>query len=183
MAYDFKPFEKKIAEVVAHAGKELAGIRTGRAAPAILDGVQVESYGSRVGLNQVGAISVEDAKTLRVAPWDSALGKEIEKAIVAANLGLSVSSDERGVRVSFPELTAERRASLVKLSKEKVEECRARLRGLRDEVWSDIQKRQKDGAMSEDEKFRGKDEMQKRVDAANKQFDDLLTRKEKEIAG
>lgn len=183
MAYDFKPFEKKISEVIAHAQKELAGIRTGRAAPAILDGIQVESYGSRVSLNQVGNISIEDARTLRVAPWDSSLGKEIEKAIMQANLGLSVGLDERGVRVTFPELTAERRVSLVKLAKEKVEECRARLRGHRDETWSDIQAREKEGKMSEDEKFRGKDEMQKRVDAANKEFDELLERKEKEIAG
>ncbi len=183
MAYDFKPFEKKIAEVVAHAQKELSGVRTGRAAPAILDGIQVESYGSRMGLAQVATITVEDARTLRVAPWDSALAKEIEKAITLANLGLSVGMDERGVRVAFPELTADRRVSLVKLAKEKIEECRTRLRGARDEVWSDIQKKEKDGLIPEDDKFRAKDDMQKRVDEANKQFEALLERKEKEIAG
>ncbi len=183
MAYDFKPFEKRIAEIVAHAQKELAGIRTGRAAPAILDGVQVESYGSRVPISQVAGVAIEDARTLRISPWDSSLGKEIEKAIVAANLGLSVGSDERGVRVSFPELTADRRTQLVKLAKEKVEESRAALRVARDEVWSEIQKREKDGDLTEDDKFRAKDDMQKRVDTANKQFDDLLERKEKEIIG
>lgn len=183
MAYDFKPFEKKISEVVAHAQRELAGVRTGRAAPAILDGIQVESYGSRVAINTIAGISIEDARTLRVAPWDATLGKEIEKAITQANLGLSVATDERGVRVSFPELTADRRTSLVKIAKEKIEECRTRLRVARDEVWSDIQKKEEDGDMPEDDKFRAKDEMQKRVDAANDQFNQLLERKEKEIAG
>ncbi len=182
MAYDFKSFEKRIKEIEERVGRELSGIRTGRAAPAILDGVQVESYGTRVALNQVANISVEDARTIRIAPWDASLGKDIEKAITAANLGLSVGADERGVRVSFPELTAERRTSLLKLAKEKLEECRAALRIARDEVWSDIQKKEKEGDMPEDEKFRAKDEMQKRVDAANKAFDAALERKEKEIA-
>lgn len=183
MAYDFKPFEKRIGEIVAHAGKELAGIRTGRAAPAILDGVMVESYGTRVPISQVGSVSVEDARMLRVSPWDSSLAKEIEKAIVSANLGLSVGADERGVRVTFPELTAERRTQLAKLAKEKVEESRAALRVARDEVWSEIQRQEKDGTLTEDDKFRAKDDMQKRVDAANAQFDDMLGKKEKEIAG
>lgn len=183
MAYDFKPFEKTIAEVVEHAKKELSGVRTGRATPAILDGVQVESYGSRVAVNTIANVSVEDARTLRVSPWDASLGKEIEKAVIQANLGLSVASDERGVRVSFPELTADRRVSLIKLAKEKIEDCRTRLRVARDEVWGDIQEQEKNGDMPEDDKFRAKDEMQKRVDAANTQFNELLERKEKEIAG
>lgn len=181
MAYDFKPLEKRVAEIVDRLGKELAGIRTGRASPAILDGIQVESYGTRMPIHQVANISVEDARTLRIAPWDSSQGKEIEKAIVTANLGLSVGTDEKGVRVFFPELTSERRVSLMKLVKEKVEEARASLRMARDDVWSDIQKQERDGTMPEDEKFRSKDDMQKRIDAANKQFETFLERKEKEI--
>jgi len=179
--YDFKPFEKKIAEITDRLGKELAGIRTGRATPMILDSVFVESYGTRMSLNQVANISVEDARTLRVTPWDQSQAKEIEKAITVANLGLSVGADEKGVRVFFPELTADRRTSLMKLAKEKLEEIRTSLRGARDDVWNDIQKREKEGTLSEDDKFRTKDEMQKRVDAANKAFDAALERKEKEI--
>ncbi len=181
MAYDFKPFEKKIADITDRLGKELSGIRTGRATPAILDSVFVESYGTRMSLNQVANISVEDARTLRIQPWDMSQAKEIEKAITVANLGLSVGADEKGVRVFFPELTSERRTTLLKLSKEKLEEIRTMLRGARDEVWNDIQKKEKEGKMSEDDKFRSKDEMQKRVDAANKAFDAALERKEKEI--
>ena len=183
MAYDFKPFEKRIAEITDRLGKELGSVRTGRAGPAILDGVQVESYGSRVPINQVAGISIEDARTLRIVPWDMSLAKEIEKAITVANLGLSVGADEKGVRVFFPELTAERRVSLLKIAKEKVEEMRTELRVARDEVWSDIQTQEKEGNLSEDEKFKSKEEMQKRVDAANGAFDVAFERKEKEIAG
>lgn len=183
MAYDFKPFEKKIQEIKERLEREFASVRTGRATPAVLDSVQIESYGTRMGLAQVATISVEDARTLRVSPWDAANTKEIEKAVTVANLGLSVGSDEKGVRVFFPELTSERRASLLKLAKDKLEEGRTALRIARDEVWSDIQQKEKDKKMSEDDKFRAKDDMQKRVDAANKSFEELLARKEKEIAG
>ena len=183
MAYDFKPFEKRIKEIEERAGKELSGIRTGRAAPAILDGVLVESYGTRVPIVQIATVNVEDARTIRITPWDMTNAKEIEKAITVANLGLSVGADEKGIRVSFPDLTSDRRAQLLKLAKEKVEELRTELRSARDHVWNDIQKQEKDKLMTEDEKFRSKDEMQKRVDAANRQFDQALERKEKEIAG
>lgn len=182
MAYDFKPFEKKIKDIEGRLGKELSAVRTGRAGPAILDGVTVESYGTRMSISQVATVSVEDARTLRIAPWDMGNAKEIEKAITQANLGLSVGMDEKGVRVFFPELTAERRAQLLKLAKEKVEEVRTALRMARDEIWSAIQKLERDGKMPEDDKFRAKDEMQKHVDAANKKFDEALARKEKEIS-
>ena len=183
MAYDFKPFEKRIKEIEERAVKELSGIRTGRAAPAILDGVLVESYGTRVPIVQIATVNVEDARTIRITPWDMTNAKEIEKAITVANLGLSVGTDEKGIRVSFPDLTSDRRAQLLKLPKEKVEELRTELRSARDHVWNDIQKQEKDKLLTEDEKFRSKDEMQKRVDAANRQFDQALERKEKEIAG
>lgn len=181
MNYDFKPFEKKLAEINDRLTKDFSAIRTGRANAAILDSVQVENYGTRMPINQVATITTEDPRTLRIAPWDVALGKEIEKAITQANLGLSVGMDERGVRVFFPEVTAERRAQLIKLAKEKMEEARAHVRSARDEVWSDIQKQEREGKMPEDDKFRAKDEMQKRVDATNAKFDEMLERKEKEI--
>lgn len=181
MAYNFKPFEAKIKEITERLGKDLAGVRTGRATPAILDGIQVEQFGTRMPISSVATVSIEDARSLRISPWDASMGKEIEKAITVANLGLSVGVDEKGVRVFFPDLTAERRTQLLKLGKEKVEEARASLRQGRDEVWNDIQKQEKDKKMSEDDKFRAKDEMEKRVQAANKAFDDAFARKEKEI--
>lgn len=183
MTYDFKPFEARIKDITERLAGELGGIRTGRAAMSILDGITIESYGTRMPINQVANMSVEDARTLRIAPWDMSVAKEIEKAITVANLGLSVGADEKGVRVFFPELTSERRVALVKIAKEKVQESRTALRVARDEVWSDIQKKERDGDIPEDDKFRFKDEMQKRVDAANTVFDDALARKEKEILG
>jgi ribosome recycling factor len=182
MAYDFKPFEKRIKEIEDRLAKELGGVRTGRATPAILDGIQIESYGSRMGISQVANIAVEDARSLRIVPFDPSNSKEIEKAITVANLGLSVGADEKGVRVFFPELTSERRVALLKVAKEKVEEIRTMLRSARDDVWNDIQAKEKAKEMSEDDKYRGKEDMQKRVDAANAAFDAALERKEKEIA-
>jgi ribosome recycling factor len=183
MNYDFKLFEKRISEISEHLSRELGGIRTGRATPAVLDAVQVEVYGTRMAIRELAAISVEDPKTLRIAPWNVGDTKDIEKAIVAASLGLSPATDEKGLRVSFPELTGERRQSLLKVAKEKLEEARKSLRGARDEVWSDIQDKEKKGTIGEDDKFRFKDEMQKRVDEAGKKLDEMMDRKEKEIAG
>lgn len=181
MNYDFKTFKQKLADVENWLMKEMSGIRTSRAAPALLDGVRVEAYGSPLSLKEVAAVSVEDPRTLRVSAWDASLGKEIEKAITAANLGVSVSAGEGGVRISFPDLTSERRASLVKLAKERLEEARKSLRVRRDEVWQDIQKKEKDGGMGEDDKFRFKDEMEKLVGETGKKLEDIFARKEKEI--
>ena len=160
---------------------ELAGIRSGMATPAILDSVQVEAYGSRVPIRDIASISIEDARTLRIAPWDVSQLKAIEKSLTVSNLGVSVSTDEKGLRVHFPELTSERRVILGRLVKEKLEEARISLRLERDKVWSDIQKMEKEGEMSEDEKFRNKDDMQKIIDDGNEKLDALASKKEKEI--
>lgn len=181
MAYQFASLKTKAKEVEEWLKKEFSGIRTGRAAPSLLDGIRVDSYGSKVPLNQVGNISVEDARTIRIAPWDKSQIKDIEKAIAEADLGISTGSDDNGVRVSFPELTSDRRAQLQKLTGQKLEEARIRVRSLRDDVWQDIQKQEKDGKISEDDKFRGKDEMQKIIDEANKSLDALAKKKEEEI--
>ncbi len=182
MAYDFKTFDGKIKEIEEHLSRELTGIRTGRATPAILDSIQVEVYGTRMPVNQLANVSVEDSRTLRIAPWNSADSKEIERAIVAGNLGLSVGADDKGVRVFFPELTSERREMLMKLAKEKLEDARKSLRSSRDEVQSDIERGAKDKEYGEDDKFRYKEEMQKKVEAAGSKFEEHLSKKEKEIS-
>ncbi len=183
MAYNFQELKNKSKEVEEHIKKEFSGVRTGRATPAILDSILVESYGAKVPIVQVGNVSIEDARTLRISPWDSTHNKEIEKAIIASNLGLSVVVDDSGVRVIFPELTEERRKSLIKILKEKLEEGKVRLRTARDHVWKDIQEKEKDGTIREDEKFRLKDEMQKLIDGANKNLEEQFNKKEKEILG
>ncbi len=183
MAYNFQELKTKSKEVEEHIKKEFSGIRTGRASPNILDSVLVESYGAKVPIVQVGNVSIEDARTLRISPWDKTHNKEIEKAIMASNLGLSAVTDDAGVRVIFPELTEDRRKSLVKILKERLEEGRVKLRAVRDHVWKDIQDKEKAGAIREDEKFRLKDEMQKIIDTSNKNLEDQFSKKEKEILG
>ena len=180
--YSFLHFQTKAKGVHEWFAKEMSGLRSGRAAPAILDAVFVEAYGAKTPLKHTATISIEDARTLRIAPYDAALAKEIEKAIASANLGLSVSADERGVRAHFPELTAERRVALVKVAKEKFENARVNLRKARDETVKDIEAKEKAGGMGEDEKFRLRKELEKLVEAENKRLQEAFERKEKEIS-
>lgn len=179
--YDFKQLKTSIEETQEHYKTELSTIRTGRAAPALLDNIRVESYGTKVPLNQVGSVSAEDARTLRVSPWELDQVNQIEQAIREADLGVTLSSDEKGVRVCFPELTSERREQLIKLTQTKLEEARITLRRHREDVWSDIQKQQKDGELSEDEKFTSKDEMEKIIKEGNEVLEELAKKKEVEL--
>jgi ribosome recycling factor len=181
MAYNFTPFKQKLTETEDWLKKEFGQIRTGRAAPALLDGILVESYGARVPINQIGSVNSEDPRTLRITLWDASQSKDVEKAITTANLGVSVSVDEKGVRIFFPELTSERRTLLIKVAKEKLESARVTLRMERDKISKDIDVKEKKDGMGEDEKFRLKDEMQKLIDLTNKKFDELYAKKEKEI--
>lgn len=181
MNHNFAPFDKKLTEAREWLSREYQGLRTGRATPVILDSVQVSAYGSSMPLKQVASVSVEDSRTLRVAPFDVSLSKEIEKAITAADLGLGVSSSDATVRVTFPELTSERRQEFVKLAKQKLEEARVAVRAARDEVWSGVQAQEREGGMSEDDKFRLKDEIQKKVDAANSALEEQFKKKEQEM--
>ena len=146
MSYSFSQLNNKAKEVHDWLGKELCGLRSGRAAPAVLDGILVESYGAKLPIKYVAAVSVEDARTIRIVPFDASAAKEIEKAITAANIGLSVSADDRGVRAHFPELTSERRTALVKVAKEKLEGARITMRKVRDEILKDIEAEERKAA-------------------------------------
>ena len=181
MAYDFNKLESGIAGAKEWLAREYTGLRTGRATPAILDSVHVSAYGSMQPLKHLATISVEDARTLRVQPFDSSVLKDVERAISAADLGLGMVPDQSSIRITFPDLTSERRAELVKVAKGKLEEARARIRMARDECWKDIQEQEKEGGMGEDEKFRLKDEMQKKVDAGNEALENTFNSKEKEM--
>lgn len=182
MAYNFANLKAETKRIADWLSGEFASIRTGRATPALLDGVQVESYGSRVPLKSVGAIGVEDARTLKISLWDRSQVREVESAIQVANLGVSVTSDGANLRVTFPELTSDKRKILLKLANDKTEEAKISLRKEREKVWNDIQAKEKDKELSEDEKFRLKDELQKIVDDEGKKLEDLKAKKEQEIA-
>ena len=180
--YDFKQFDAKAAAAKEWLAKEYRGLRTGRAAPALLDSIVVSAYGSMMPLKQVATVGAEDARQLRVQPFDAALLKDIERAITAANLGVGTSSDGATVRVSFPELTSERREQLTKLAKGKLEEARTTVRVARDEAWKEIQSREKEGTLTEDDKFQLKDDLQKRVDKVNEELEKAFESKQKEMS-
>jgi ribosome recycling factor len=181
MIYDFKNLKEKIKDAQDWLVKEYTTLRTGIASPAILDGVQVEAYGTRMHINQCASIGIEDARVIRVTPYDKSQSKEIEKAITAANLGVSVAVDDKGVRIFFPEVTGDKRILLIKTAKAKLEETRINLRKFRDETMKDIEVKEKEGGMGEDDRFRFKAEMQKIIDEANKNLEILFEKKEKEI--
>jgi ribosome recycling factor len=182
MAYDFKPLEAKLAGAKEWLSREYRGLRTGRATPAILDGITVTAYGSQMPLKQVGNVGIEDARTLRITPWDMGLIKDIERGIVAANLGLGTAADSSGIRVTFPELTSERREQLVKVAKQKLEEARTTVRVVRDEFWREIQEKEKNNDITEDDKFILKDQLQKKIDECNEDLEKAFESKEGEMS-
>ncbi len=174
-------FAKKLSAAEEWLRTEYASIRTGQASPSILDAIKVESYGAKMPVNQVASIGIEDARTLRVAPWDSTTIPAIERAIMDADLGLGVTTDSSGIRVSFPELTGERRATLLKLAKQKLEEARVRVRGARDEKMKSIETQSKAKEIGDDEARRTKESSQKQIDTVNQKLEVLFDQKEKEI--
>ncbi len=183
MQYNFSNFKIEIKKVGEFLSKEYSQLNIGRASPMILDSVSVESYGSRVPLKNVATVSIEDPKTLRIVPWDKSQIKNVEKAINVANLGLSVATDDLGIRVIFPQLTTETRQTLVKVLKEKLEEQRITVRRERERIWEDVQVKQKEGKMTEDEKFKAKEELQKIIDETNKNLEASFEKKQKEVLG
>ncbi|MDP3763830.1 MAG: ribosome recycling factor [bacterium] len=182
MAYDFTSFKQASESIFSWFKKECAGIRTGLATSSILDSVSVEVYGSKMPINQVASIIASGPKSLLVTPWDQSVASDIDRAIRESNLGLSVTLDGQGVRVSFPELTSERRAILTKMVKEKFEEARIKVRTEREKNLANIDRGEKDGSLSKDDKFRLKGELQKLVDDANHKLEELVLKKEKEIS-
>ena len=183
MQFNFSNFKTEINKIAEFLSKEYNQLNIGRASPMILDGVSVESYGSHVPLKNVASVSIEDPKTLRIAPWDKNQIKEIEKAIVSSNLGLSVAVDTAGIRVIFPQLTTETRETLVKVLKEKLEENRITVRKERERIWDEVQKLEKEGKITEDERFRAKDDLQKVIDEINQKLESIFKKKEKEVMG
>ena len=171
---------KNIEEWVS---KEFSNIRTGRATPSILDSVKVESYGSMMKIQEVATVASEDARTLRIAPWDSQNIKAVEKAIIASGLGLSVSVDDKGLRVSFPPLTTESRTSFVKVAKQKLEEAKIKVRQERNRLIEDLEKKKKSGEMGEDDVMRSKNEVEKIIKEANDNLEKHFSKKESEILG
>ena len=175
MTYNTSNFKAELKKAEEWLSREYSQVHTGRATPMILDSIMVDSYGQMMPIKNVAAVSVEDPKTLRIAPWDKSAIKEIEKAIQSANLGLSVVSDGEGVRAIFPMLTTENRQKLVKVLKDKLEDGRITVRKARQEAMDTLDE------MSEDDAKRAKDDIQKCVDEANKNLEAIFGKKETEV--
>lgn len=182
MAYDFSKLKANIKETEEWLSRELSGVRTGRATPTLLDGVKPEAYGTRTPLRELASVSTEDARTLRVIPWDKSLTKIIEKGITDADLGVGIATDDQGLRISFPELTSERRAQLSKIAGDKTEQAKVTLRQHRTDALKALEAAEKAGGMGKDEVTRLKAELQKLIDAGNDALLKALGRKEDEIA-
>ncbi|ACD89477.1 ribosome recycling factor [Chlorobium limicola DSM 245] len=178
VAQKIEPKMKKTIEAFQH---EIASIRTGKATTTLLDRVKVEAYGQLMPLKQVGNIGVMDVHTLIVQVWDKSMVSATERAIRDANLGLNPSADGQNIRVSIPPLTEERRKEFVKLTKKFGEDSKVSLRNLRRDMIHDIEKLEKDKAISEDDKNRGKKEADDLLHKFEKQLSDLIALKEKEI--
>jgi len=177
MSFNITNLDNGLKEVSEWLAREYSHVHTGRATPIILDSIMVEAYGELQPIKNVGSINVEDARTLRLGVWDKSLLKEVEKAIGASNLGLSVAPDGEGMRIIFPTLTTENRTRLVKALKDKLEEARISARKERENALDEL----KNAELPEDDARRAKDEIQKRMDAINAKLESIFESKEKEV--
>ncbi len=160
---------------------DLRAIRTGRASPALVERVMVEYYGTPTPLNQLAVISVPEPQLLTVRPYDPASLADIERGILKSELGLTPSNDGRIIRLPIPRLSEERRQELAKLVRRRVEEAKVALRNIRRESLDDLRDFQKDKLVSEDDYYRGKDDLQELIDAQSKKMDEISARKQREI--
>lgn len=174
-------FEQANTGSIKSLKEHLGKVRTGRANVSLLDGVMVDYYGTPTPLKQVANLSTPDARTVQVQAWESSILAAIEKAIIAANLGLTPMNDGKLIRVPVPALTEERRKDLVKQSKKMGEDSKVAIRNSRREANETLKKQEKDKAISEDEAKRATEEVQKKTDAAIVEVDKILAEKEKEI--
>jgi len=173
--------EEKMKKALESVTREFSEVRTGRASPTLVEGLHIDYYGAPTLLKQLASISVPDAHLLVIQPWDASAIAEIEKAIMKSNIGITPSNDGKVIRLSVPQLSKERRQELAKVLHEMAEEGRVSLRTIRRDAKEHLEKMLKDKIVSEDEKFRSVDELQKVVDRYIVKVDELLKSKEKEV--
>ncbi len=176
-----KDAQERMKKSVAALGSQLSKIRTGRAHPAILDGIMVSYYGAPTPLNQVANVTIEDSRTLALSVFDKSLAQAVEKAIMASDLGLNPMSAGSVIRVPLPPLTEERRKNLIKIVRGEVESGRVAVRNIRRDANGDFKNLLKDKEISEDEARQAEDEIQKLTDKFIKEMDAQLAAKEAEL--
>jgi ribosome recycling factor len=173
--------QQHMKKAVEHVQQQLAKVRTGRASVSLLDSVKVEYYGEPTPISQVGSISTPDARSILIQPWDRTTLNLIEKAILAANIGITPQSDGQVIRISVPPLTEERRKDIVKMCKKIAEEGKLAVRNVRRDAIEELKKAEKTEHFSEDDRKRGEEEVQKHTDRFVKDIDTVLAAKEKEV--
>ena len=173
--------EDKMTKTISVLKEELGVIRAGRANPAMLDKISVDYYGSQTPLKQMAGISSPDPRTIVIQPWDKTALKEIEKAILASDLGFNPSNDGEVIRINIPQLTEERRKELVKLVSKTGEQSKVALRNARRDTNDKIKKIEKDGELGEDDAKKALDEVQHIIDKYTKEIDSVVAKKEAEI--
>lgn len=178
---DLNNIEEKMDKTISVLSENLAEVRAGRANPAILNKIMVDYYGVPTPINQVAGISVPEARLIVIQPWDASILKEIEKEILKAEIGINPNNDGKVIRLSFPELTEERRKELVKEIKRMGEEAKVSVRSVRREGMDLAKAEQKDGTMTEDELKGTEDKIQKLTDSKVAEIDKIIDNKEKEI--
>lgn len=178
---EYEKIEEKMQKTVSVYEEKLAEIRAGRANPAILNKVKVNYYGVETPINQVAGISVPEARLIVIQPWDASILKEIEKAILVADIGINPNNDGKVIRLAFPELNEERRKEIVKDIKKIAEEAKVAVRGVRRDGIDEAKKLQKEGLLTEDELKVAEDKIQKMTDKKIEEIDAKLQAKEKEV--
>jgi ribosome recycling factor len=173
--------EHKMDQALTHMKDDLAGIRTGRAAPAVLNRVTVEYYGTPVPLNQLAGVTVPEPRLLQVQPFDKSAIGAIEKAIMSSDLGITPNNDGNVIRLAFPPLTEERRKELVKTVHHRAEEGRVAVRNVRRHSKEELEKLERDSAISEDDLKRAEKELQKLTDQSVAEIDEIQRHKEQEL--
>jgi len=182
---DYKQIIEKIKpeleKVLNFLEGELSKIRTGRASPSLVEDVAVECFGQKFPLKQLAAISCPEPRQLLIQPWDKSYLEPIEKALIKESLGVNPIVDKEVIRINFPPLTEEFKKNFLKIVAEKQERARQTIRKWREEAWSEIQERAREGEIREDDKFKAKEELQDLIDEYNKKIEQLAERKKKEI--
>ena len=174
-------YEGKFQNVIEHFLTELVKLRTGRANAALVEGILVDYYGSKTPLKQIASINVPEPRMIIIQPWDKGSLANIETAIRKSDLGVNPVNDGQVVRLAIPPLNEERRLELSKVLNKMAEESKVSVRNIREDIWKEIQEKEKKGELSEDEKFRGKEALQKAIDEYNKKIEEIREKKEKEI--
>jgi ribosome recycling factor len=178
IAADIKKRMGKSIETLAH---DLSALRTGRASIAILDGVNVDYYGTPTPLKQIASLSAPESRLITVQPWDISQTHAIEKAIMASDLGLTPTSDGKVIRINIPQLTEERRKELVKVARRYAEECKVSVRNIRRDANEELKRLEKDKLMTQDEHKKSQHEVQEITDRHIARIDEVLAQKEAEI--